>query len=237
MQSGQKRKKEKDNSDKPKKPRTAYMLFCAANREIIKKENPEVTFSSINKILGNKWKVLSKEEKEKYEVAIKDEVTNYKVALAHYKEEHPEGNVKKKRKHGPENKGPKPPLSAFFHFSREVRVHTKNENPKASFGDMSKIIGQKWQALSKEELAKFKEMAETDKARYKHEKELLNKTENGNEKSSETDTDTEDERTQSDEDAIEHHNGNECVENIKPLEIKTQENKPEEIKSEEIKSE
>jgi len=220
MQSGQKRKKEKDNSDKPKKPRTAYMLFCADNREIIKKENPEVTFSSINKILGNKWKVLTKEDKEKYEVAIKEEVSNYKVALAQYKEEHPEGNVKKKRKHGPEHKGPKPPLSAFFHFSKEVRVHTKNENPKASFGDMSKIIGQKWQALSKEELGKYKELAEADKTRYKHEKELLNKSEI--EISSETDTDTEDERTQSDEDALEHHNGNGSVENIKPEEIKSE---------------
>jgi hypothetical protein len=40
------------------------MLFSQAMRETVKAENPDVSFGTIGKILGQKWKELSDADKE-----------------------------------------------------------------------------------------------------------------------------------------------------------------------------
>lgn len=45
------------------------MLFSQAQRETVKAENPDVTFGQIGKLLGQKWKELTDEEKEPYNQA------------------------------------------------------------------------------------------------------------------------------------------------------------------------
>lgn len=74
----------------PKKPQTAYTLFSSTKREQIKKENPEVTFSEMAKILGALWKETPQEEKAKFVEAAKNEKEGYAVAFAKFKEEYPD---------------------------------------------------------------------------------------------------------------------------------------------------
>lgn len=49
--------------------------------------------------------------------------------------------------------------SPYILFSTEIRQKIKEENPKAKFGKIAKIIGKKWQELSPEEKAVWVEKA------------------------------------------------------------------------------
>ena len=46
--------------------------------------------------------------------------------------------------------------SAFANYMKTVRASVKNENPEASFGEISKIVGDKWKKLTDEEKLQYK---------------------------------------------------------------------------------
>lgn len=50
-------KKEKD-SNKPKRPQSAYFIWLNENREQIKKENPGISITEVSKVAGQKWKTI-----------------------------------------------------------------------------------------------------------------------------------------------------------------------------------
>ena len=59
------RKKKDPNA--PKRALSAYMFFANENRDIVRSENPDITFGQVGKKLGEKWKALTPEEKQPYE--------------------------------------------------------------------------------------------------------------------------------------------------------------------------
>ena len=61
----------KKDPNAPKRALSAYMFFANENRDIIKSENPDVSFGQVGKLLGEKWKALSPEEREPYEAKAK----------------------------------------------------------------------------------------------------------------------------------------------------------------------
>lgn len=64
---------------------------------------------------------------------------------------------------------PKRYLSAYMHFANENRDTIRQENPEASFGQIGKLLGQKWNSLSAEEKAPYEDKAGVDKKRYEEE--------------------------------------------------------------------
>jgi len=50
----------------PKRPRTAYVYFTIDQRPNVQADNPEMKFGEITKILGEEWKSLSENDREKY---------------------------------------------------------------------------------------------------------------------------------------------------------------------------
>jgi len=74
------------------------------------------------------------------------------------------GEKKKKQKKDPNE--PKRSLSAFMLFSKAYRAQVKTENPEATFGELGKLIGQRWKDAKAEEKKKFQAQAEKDKAKY-----------------------------------------------------------------------
>ncbi|VVT57018.1 uncharacterized protein SAPINGB_P005493 [Magnusiomyces paraingens] len=78
--------------------------------------------------------------------------------------------TKKGKKKDPN--APKRSLSAYMFFANEKRDEVRNENPGISFGQIGKVLGEKWKALSEEEKIPFVEKAETDKKRYEAEMNL-----------------------------------------------------------------
>ncbi|KAI8096984.1 high mobility group box domain-containing protein [Halteromyces radiatus] len=76
--------------------------------------------------------------------------------------------VSKRTKKDPN--APKRGLSAYMFFSQANRNKVKEENPDATFGQLGKILGEKWKNMTDEEKKPYNQQAEKDKARYEAEK-------------------------------------------------------------------
>ncbi|CAH1828316.1 unnamed protein product [Saccharomyces cerevisiae] len=71
---------------------------------------------------------------------------------------------------------PKRGLSAYMFFANENRDIVRSENPDVTFGQVGRILGEKWKALTAEEKQPYESKAQADKKRYESEKELYNAT-------------------------------------------------------------
>lgn len=81
--SGVGRKKKKD-PDAPKRARGPYVFFTLDERPRILLESPDMKFTDLGHVMGQRWRALSAEEKKKYEELanidkkrFQDEVTEY----------------------------------------------------------------------------------------------------------------------------------------------------------------
>jgi len=79
---GSKRAKKDPNA--PKKALAPYMFFCQEQREVVKAENPDITFGEIGKILGAKWKDLSEKEKKPYMKKAENDKKRYQAEIDAY---------------------------------------------------------------------------------------------------------------------------------------------------------
>eukprot|EP00854_Cymbomonas_tetramitiformis_P028892 gene28892-35892_t len=70
---------------------------------------------------------------------------------------------------------PKRAITAYLYFSNAHREQTREENPAATFGEVQKLLSEKWKVVTPEEQATFEELAAKDALRYKAEMEEYNK--------------------------------------------------------------
>ncbi|ANB14612.1 Nhp6bp [Sugiyamaella lignohabitans] len=75
--------------------------------------------------------------------------------------------IRKKKK---DPNAPKRALSAYMYFANENRDNIKNENPDISFGQIGKVLGEQWKALTDAEKVPYEAKATQDKKRYEEEK-------------------------------------------------------------------
>ena len=59
------------------------------------------------------------------------------------------------------------PASPFIKFTKVARQQIKDENPSASFGEMGKLLGSKWKALSPEERKVYTDEYQKEMEEYK----------------------------------------------------------------------
>ncbi|KAK1987090.1 HMG box protein [Colletotrichum cereale] len=83
------------------------------------------------------------------------------------------GKVDKKRAKKDPN-APKRGLSAYMFFANEQRENVREENPGISFGQVGKLLGERWKALNDKQRAPYEAKAATDKKRYEDEKQAYN---------------------------------------------------------------
>ncbi|KAI8881318.1 HMG-box [Backusella circina FSU 941] len=76
--------KKKRDPNAPKGPGNVFFLYCRMERDNIKDEVPNESLGEITRLLGQKWKALSKEEKQKYYDAYKKEQDEYEAAMKNY---------------------------------------------------------------------------------------------------------------------------------------------------------
>ena len=83
---GEKRKvsRKKKDPDAPKRSLSAYMFFANENRDIVRAENPGISFGQVGKALGDKWKALSAEDKVPYENKAEADKKMYEKEKAEY---------------------------------------------------------------------------------------------------------------------------------------------------------
>ncbi|KAI1908902.1 Non-histone chromosomal protein 6 [Ophidiomyces ophidiicola] len=79
--------------------------------------------------------------------------------------------VEKKKK---DPNAPKRGLSAYMFFANEQRENVREENPGITFGQVGKLLGERWKALSDKQRAPYEEKAAADKKRYEDEKASYN---------------------------------------------------------------
>jgi len=159
---GEKKEKKaakKKKTDGPKKPQSAYMCYANAERPNLKAAHPDMTFGELGKKLGAQWNELSADEKKQYEeLAAKDKLR--------FEEE---GGVTKTKGRKRKQEGPKKALSAYMFFAQEWRPKLAEENSDATFGELGKLVGAKWQELSAEEKKPYAKKNKEDKERYAQE--------------------------------------------------------------------
>uniref|UniRef100_A0A7S0WQ82 FACT complex subunit SSRP1 n=1 Tax=Chlamydomonas leiostraca TaxID=1034604 RepID=A0A7S0WQ82_9CHLO len=77
-----------------------------------------------------------------------------------------EGGPKKRGRKKKDPNAPKGAISAFMYFSNALRDKVKEENPGIKFGEVGKLMGERWKAATAEDKAPYEAMAREDKARY-----------------------------------------------------------------------
>uniref|UniRef100_A0A7S4HR37 HMG box domain-containing protein n=1 Tax=Odontella aurita TaxID=265563 RepID=A0A7S4HR37_9STRA len=161
------KKKAKSKSNKPKRGQSSYMFFAKDARAKIKEQNPDASFGEMGKMVGQAWKKLSDEEKKKYEEMAKDDGARYKREMANYSASSDDSDAGKKKVK--DKNAPKKNKSSYMCFAAHIRPTVKEQNPKASFTELAKLIGEKWKNISDSEKQKYETMAKEDTVRYKRE--------------------------------------------------------------------
>ena len=169
----------KKDSDAPKRPQSAYMLWLNANREKMKERNPDKTQAELLKILGAQWKEINDDEKQKWEHKAKGAREDYQKAKQEYdlkRKDMPESDdsdddtkKKKKKRTKKDKNAPKRPASAYMLWLNSNREKIKAEFPGIKMTDIAKKGGEQWKTVSQEDKAKFEAQALKLKEKYTHE--------------------------------------------------------------------
>lgn len=74
---------------KPKRPMSAWLIFCGTRRATIKAENPELKMTDIVKKMGEEWKAMSEEDKKEFNEQASEKKKIYDEEMKIYKEQLP----------------------------------------------------------------------------------------------------------------------------------------------------
>lgn len=88
MAERRKTSRKKKDPDAPKRSLSAYMFFANENRDIVRAENPGISFGQVGKLLGDKWKQLSAEDKGPYDSKAEADKKRYEKEKAEYAKKH-----------------------------------------------------------------------------------------------------------------------------------------------------
>lgn len=80
-----KAKRKKKDPNAPKRPLSAFFLFCADERPSVKVSHPEYSVGEVAKEMGERWAKVSGEVKAKYEASAALEKQRYEKDMAAYK--------------------------------------------------------------------------------------------------------------------------------------------------------
>jgi structure-specific recognition protein 1 len=78
-------KKKKKDPNAPKRAMTAYIYFCAEMRPMLQQKNSSLSFAELAKLLGQKFKEISPQDKKKYEDMARADKERYEKEMKEYK--------------------------------------------------------------------------------------------------------------------------------------------------------
>ncbi|CAK9274834.1 unnamed protein product [Sphagnum jensenii] len=182
-------KKKKKNSNRLKKPKSAFLLWSKEQRQAVSEEHPNASFAEMSAIMGEKWKSVSEEERKPYLERYQIEKDIYLKLVGQEKREaealkllHEEQSKKQgqelleqylayKKQGQPwlcrkekDPLKPKHPTTAFFAFCNSRRPALLEA--KTRIPEIGKILGEEWKALSDARRVPFEKIAATEKTRY-----------------------------------------------------------------------
>lgn len=125
---------------KPKKARSAFLLFSNSERPSVKESHPDFSFSETAKELGRRWKSLSASQKKPWEKASKLDQKRYEEEMSNYNPNAPAA----------ESKRPpyKPKISAFTLFCQNNLKRVRKLHPNATAEVLATKLCAKWRKVS-----------------------------------------------------------------------------------------
>jgi len=152
---------DKHKSQKPKRNKSAFLLFSSEKRAQLKaKEGKDLNSNEIMAKLADLWNNLPTGERRKYEAEAKKDKERYLREMEAFKIEHPSAKDSHNRT---KSNHVKKPCSAYGLFMKKATIDIKKENPKLLMADVLKIISQRWRNLSQGEKLKYQEQAKKEK--------------------------------------------------------------------------
>merc|ERR1719473_1872715 len=172
----------------PKRPGTAYILFCNDKRAQAKKDNPDASMTDLSKILGQIWKAAPESEKNVFKAQFVKKKAVYDAEMEVYKktDEYKAFNSKKDvgglikrvckkfdipcKKRNPTSfpgdaNAPSRPKSGFMIFCDEKRPAVMAELKGQPVSETAKKLGAMWKSISSSGQAKYNKKGEAPKAK------------------------------------------------------------------------
>lgn len=78
-------KKAKKDADHPKRPLSAYLLYCASAREAVAAAHPDKKMTELSSVLGGQWKALPDADRAPYERAAGKDKARYEREMGAYR--------------------------------------------------------------------------------------------------------------------------------------------------------
>ena len=165
------RKKEKTG---PKRPTQAYIFFCKSQRDVVKRENPDMNGKNVTAELGARWKALSEDEKKPYLALVEEDKKRYESEKQNYeagtdsskkgkkvdaKKVEP-AKPKKEEVKKVENKKSSTP--GFEVFCDEAREEVESDHPDWDEKKVDAELTKKWKKLKDSERQAYAEAEEGD---------------------------------------------------------------------------
>ena len=94
---GKGKKKEKKDSNAPKRAITAFFFFQSERRPELKKEKPELDNRQLIYEMSSEWKAMSDDDKKKYQVKADEDRKRYEKEKAAYDAKNSSEKGKKKK--------------------------------------------------------------------------------------------------------------------------------------------
>jgi hypothetical protein len=139
-------KVKKPRRNNRQQPMSAYRCFTVSIHDQVKAKYPNLNFGDKGKKMGQMWKALSPEERQKFEDESK--------ALKDKDMDEWERSDDFRRKKAP---------SAYNLFTTDVHEEVKAANPGKSFGGLGRVIGDRWKKLPEATKAMYAEKCEKAK--------------------------------------------------------------------------
>ena len=162
-------KKAAKDPNAPKRPRSAYLYYCDAERKAVMKKHPDYRVTDVSKELGPAWQKLSDKAKAKYDKLATKDKARYEAEMASYvppaKRDASPVRKSKAAKAPKDPNAPKRGRNAFLFFSDAERAKVKMAFPNYKITEISTELGSRWKAMSEAQRAPFVAQAQAEKAR------------------------------------------------------------------------
>ena len=143
------KKRKREESSQPKRPITAYLLYCEEKRPRFAEKYSTLSATELTKKMAKKWQRLSDEKKAKYKEMYRENRQRFERDIFQYfVEKNPEET---------------PPRSAFDLWSFEKAAEIKKSRPDISEKKLQKKLKKYWERLEEKEEWEQKAKKETEK--------------------------------------------------------------------------
>ena len=147
----------------PKHPSTSWIFFLNANRDRLRKENPDAKMTEITKLASAAWKAIAPADRAPWDAKAATDKERYATEMSTYVAPEPVFVLpKQKRKKSPVKKATNP----WMAYLNANRNKLREKHPEVKMTDITKMASVAYKALSDADRAEWVAIAEADKVRY-----------------------------------------------------------------------